>query len=101
HEMAHAEGHDESEARRREQALWTTFVLDQRIDQLTALRYLQTLSKRPDVKASATREPAIRSDSPADGVSPGLGDTATRREPAMPTGARYEGRRPVPPYPQR
>lgn len=50
HEMAHAEGHEESEARRREQELWTTFVRDQRIDQLTALRYLQALSKRPDVQ---------------------------------------------------
>jgi hypothetical protein len=58
HEMAHAEGHDESEARRREQELWTTFIRDQRIDQLTALRYLQALSRRPDVQVSATREPA-------------------------------------------
>ena len=55
HEMAHAEGHDESEARRREQKLWTTFVRDQRIDQLTGLRYLQALSRRPDTPVHQTR----------------------------------------------
>lgn len=48
HEMAHAEGADEQEARRREQSLWTTFVRDQRVDEITALRYLEALTKRPD-----------------------------------------------------
>ena len=50
HEMAHAEGADEREARQREQSLWTTFVRDQRIDQVTALRYLNALATRPDAR---------------------------------------------------
>lgn len=32
HEMAHVAGADEGEARRQEQALWTTFVRDQTVD---------------------------------------------------------------------
>jgi hypothetical protein len=55
HEMAHAEGEDEREARRREQALWTTFVRDQQVDQVTALRYLDALAKRPDAQMVAAR----------------------------------------------
>ena len=55
HEMAHAEGADEQEARRREQSLWTTFVRDQRVDELTALRYLEALTKRPDAQLLAAR----------------------------------------------
>ena len=50
HEMAHAEGADEREGRRREQSLWTTFVRDQRLDEVTALRYLDALTKRPDAQ---------------------------------------------------
>ena len=55
HEMAHAEGADECEARRREQSLWTTFVRDQRVDEVTALRYLEALTKRPDAQLLGTR----------------------------------------------
>ena len=55
HEMAHAEGADEREARRREQSLWTTFVRDQRVDEVTALRYLEALTKRPDAQVLAAR----------------------------------------------
>lgn len=55
HEMAHAEGADEREARRREQSLWTTFVRDQRVDEVTALRYLEALTKRPDAQFLAAR----------------------------------------------
>lgn len=55
HEMAHAEGADEREARRREQSLWTTFVRDQRVDDVTALRYLEALAKRPDAQLLAAR----------------------------------------------
>ncbi len=55
HEMAHAEGADEREARRREQSLWTTFVRDQRMDQVTALRYLKALATRPDAQLPASR----------------------------------------------
>ena len=55
HEIAHIEGADERGAREREQSLWTTFVRDQRVDQLTALRYLSALSKRPDDQLMALR----------------------------------------------
>jgi hypothetical protein len=55
HEMAHAEGADEREARQREQTLWTTFVRDQRVDEVTALRYLEALTKRPDAQLLAAR----------------------------------------------
>ncbi len=48
HEVAHAEGAGEREARRREQALWTAFVRDQRLDPVAALRYLSALDSRPD-----------------------------------------------------
>jgi hypothetical protein len=47
HEMAHVDGADESEARRREESLWTTFILEYGVDRDTALRYLSTLKKRP------------------------------------------------------
>lgn len=53
--MAHAEGADEREARRREQALWTSFIRDQRVDAVTALRYLSALEKRPDDQLLALR----------------------------------------------
>lgn len=55
HEMAHAEGADEREARRREQSLWTTFVRDQRVDEVTALRHLEALAKRPDAQLLGAR----------------------------------------------
>jgi hypothetical protein len=48
HEMAHLEGADEAEARRREQELWRTFVRDQRVDGVAGLAYLSALEKRPD-----------------------------------------------------
>ena len=47
HEMAHVDGADEREARAREEALWTSYMRDQRIDGMTALRYLAELSRRP------------------------------------------------------
>ena len=55
HEMAHAEGADERDARKREGALWATFVRDQRVDQVTALRYMRALAMRPDPTALALR----------------------------------------------
>lgn len=55
HEMAHAEGADEREARKREVALWATFIRDQRVDQVTALRYMKALAARPDPTALALR----------------------------------------------
>ena len=55
HEMAHGEGADEREARAQEQALWTSYVRDQRVDPLTALRYLTALHHRPDDRLRAGR----------------------------------------------
>jgi hypothetical protein len=55
HELAHIDGADERTARDREESLWTSFVRDQRVDQLTALRYLSALSKRPNDQLMARR----------------------------------------------
>ena len=48
HEMAHLDGADERGARHAEEQLWTRFVRDGISDQVTALRYLNALRKRPD-----------------------------------------------------
>lgn len=55
HEMAHVAGADEREARKREQALWTSFIRDQRVDPVVALRYLSALDRRPDDQLVALR----------------------------------------------
>jgi hypothetical protein len=55
HEMAHLNGADGREARKAESKLWTSFVRDGRTDQLTALRYLNGLEKRPDHTRLASR----------------------------------------------
>jgi hypothetical protein len=55
HEIAHSEGADERQARQREQALWATFIRDQRVDGVTALRYLKALEARPDDLLVAAR----------------------------------------------
>ena len=55
HEMAHVDGADEHGARTREEELWTTYVRDQRIDGVTALRYLAALKRRPDEHRVASR----------------------------------------------
>ena len=55
HEMAHLDGADEREARTAESKLWTSFVRDGLTDQLTALRYLNALEKRPDHTLFASR----------------------------------------------
>jgi hypothetical protein len=47
HEMAHADGAGERAAQRAEEQLWTRFVRDGIFDPVTALRYLQALTKRP------------------------------------------------------
>ena len=46
HEMAHVDGADEPQARKREEALWTRFVRDDVVDRTTALRYLKALNDR-------------------------------------------------------
>jgi len=48
HEMAHLDGADERGARRAEEQLWTRFLRDGISDQVTALRYLNAITKRPD-----------------------------------------------------
>jgi hypothetical protein len=48
HEMAHVEGADEREARRREEARWTAFIRDEQVDPVAALYYLRALANRPD-----------------------------------------------------
>jgi predicted SprT family Zn-dependent metalloprotease len=55
HEMAHLDGADERGARRAEEQLWTRFVRDGIFDQVTALRYLNALTKRPDDRLMASR----------------------------------------------
>jgi len=55
HEVAHVNGADEREARKAESKLWTSFVRDGLIDQLTALRYLNALENRPDHTLLASR----------------------------------------------
>jgi hypothetical protein len=58
--MAHVEGADELEARRREQALWSSFIRDNRVDQMAGLRYLAALDRRPDDRLSASFAAAPR-----------------------------------------
>ena len=55
HEMAHLDGADERGARHAEEQLWTRFVRDGVSDQVTALRYLNALTKRPDDRLTASR----------------------------------------------
>jgi hypothetical protein len=55
HEMAHVDGAHEREARAREEALWTSYIRDQRLDKVTALRYLSALKRRPDNHSLASR----------------------------------------------
>jgi hypothetical protein len=46
HEMAHLEGATEEEAQRREEQLWTQYVMDERVDRIHGLRYLAALKGR-------------------------------------------------------
>jgi hypothetical protein len=46
HEMAHIDGANEAEAQRREEQLWTTFLLEERVDRIQGLRYLKALKSR-------------------------------------------------------
>ena len=58
HEMAHAEGAGERAAQRAEEQLWTRFVRDGILDQVTALRYLQALTNRIPSMPMNDRRPA-------------------------------------------
>jgi hypothetical protein len=46
HEMAHLDGADERQAQRREEELWTAFVVAGRVDSSRGMRYLALLRKR-------------------------------------------------------
>jgi hypothetical protein len=46
HEMAHIDGADEAEAQRREEQLWTAFLMEERVDRIQGLRYLKALKGR-------------------------------------------------------
>jgi hypothetical protein len=46
HEMAHLGGADEREAQRKEEGLWKRFVVEKRVDAVTALRYLKLMDDR-------------------------------------------------------
>ncbi len=46
HEMAHIDGADEAGAQRREEGLWKRFVMDGRVDRVTALGYLKLMNDR-------------------------------------------------------
>jgi hypothetical protein len=56
HEMAHLEGADEREAQRKEESLWKRFVVERRVDPVTALRYLKAMDDRHGVPAAAAAE---------------------------------------------
>jgi hypothetical protein len=55
HEMAHLDGADERGARHAEEQLWTGFVRDGVFDQVSAHRYLNALTRRPDDQLLASR----------------------------------------------
>jgi len=46
HEMAHLGGADEREAQRKEEGPWKRFVVEKRVDAVTALRYLKLMDDR-------------------------------------------------------
>jgi hypothetical protein len=46
HEMAHLGGADEREAQHKEEGLWKRFVVERRVDAVTALRYLKLMDDR-------------------------------------------------------
>jgi len=46
HEMAHIDGADEAEAQRREEQLWTAFLMEERVDRIQGQRYLRALKSR-------------------------------------------------------
>ncbi|HEY2945756.1 MAG TPA: hypothetical protein VGN09_25215 [Vicinamibacteria bacterium] len=46
HEMAHIDGADEQGAQRQEEGLWKRFLVEGRVDRVTALRYLKLMNDR-------------------------------------------------------
>jgi len=53
HEMAHLDGADEPGAQRREEGLWKRFVVERRVDPVTALRYVKLMDGRHRVQEGA------------------------------------------------
>ena len=60
HEMAHIDGADEREAQRREEALWTDYVLTGNVDQGEGMRYLALLIGRRRLTADTPAPGAER-----------------------------------------
>jgi hypothetical protein len=54
HEMAHLGGADEREAQRKEEGLWKRFVVERRVDPVTALRYLKAMDDRHGARDAMT-----------------------------------------------
>jgi hypothetical protein len=69
HEMAHIDGANEAEAQRREEQLWTAFVMEERVDRIQGLRYLTALKTRRG-DAGQRRTPQSRGDSYAEECGP-------------------------------
>jgi hypothetical protein len=59
HEMAHIDGADEIEAQRREEALWTRYVMDERVDPGEGLRHLSALRSRRGKDKKVQQEDAV------------------------------------------
>ena len=57
HEMAHLDGADERGAQGKEEGLWKRFVVERRVDPVTALRYLKAMDDRHRVRKTAIVEP--------------------------------------------
>ena len=56
HEMAHIDGADEIEAQRREEELWTRFVMDERVDPGDGMRHLAALTERRGTDTKVRQE---------------------------------------------
>ena len=77
HEMAHVSGADETEARRREEALWQRFILENAVDRDAAMSYLAALRKRPPLLAEIGIAGVRRSED--DPIQRDTWDSGTRR----------------------
>ena len=66
HEMAHIDGAAEAEAQRREEALWTDYVMTGRVDRGEGMRYLALLTgrRRPTADTVAAGAERTFKDSP-------------------------------------
>jgi hypothetical protein len=58
HEMTHLDGADERGAQGTEEGLWKRFVVERRVDPVTAPRYLKAMDDRHQVREAVTAEPS-------------------------------------------